>query len=430
MINLVAIFVRKHKGIQGIERLVLYRLLKIFPLPFEIRLPLDGLASQLNLSKLQVAGAVNALVKVGFLHEEDDFDRRRGGGRIIKSTDYLEDYVAQLEEGEQAMPNASVATEILDQITQTSRLVVKRGGGKIGILPIKPKGQILLVALIALSDEDGVVASITFSTLIGISGLKRTGVQGVIRKLKSEGVIAFYQPGRLTTIRSESHPEGGTDTSSAVVLKSVGRSGVIYFDLTKLSDSTRFLSAICQSPVEEDLRKLKQLGGIFSIPDLPDEVIGDLAYRCAIDNQLYEEMKRYKGILGQYMEKRLLHHSLTTTVYSSLNSYFSEVSKCPLVLFDKPYVASVGPIGLPYLRAKWELNGFQRPFDRWSHLSVHLLERYTEMIFEVVRMRLGALKREQACMCTEKKRCLSLRVLPLDDSSSDFLLLLRLLKPG
>lgn len=430
MVELLSLFVQSHKDIQGMNKLVLYRLLQIFKPPFEIKFSIGELASRLRLNKSQVTSAINTLLKVGFLHKEDDFDRRRGGGRIIRSTDCLEDYLARLEEVEWALPNASVALEILDQITKSSREDDEEDD-KGDTLQIGSKGKILLAALIALSDEDGVVKSITFSTLAGISGLKRTGVQGVIRKLRAEGIIAFYQPGRLTAILSKSKPEESdeSEASSSLVWKRVVRSGTIYLNLAKLSDSNRFLSLACSSSIDDDYRKLKQLGSIFSIPDLPDEITRELAYRCAIDKCLYDEMKGYRGILGQYMEKRSRLDSLISTVYLSLNTYFSEFLKCPLVLLSNPYVSFSNPEGLLYLRTKWELSGFPRPFNTVSRFSVHLLERYSKMIFEEVRGSLKYLEWPSACTCTEEKSCFSMRVLPLDNSYSSFLLLLRSSRP-
>lgn len=415
MDKLVHFFIQSDKAVQGVEKLVLYRLLKIYGYPFEIRESLVQLSSRLRLSTPQVTNSITFLAKAGFLDKQADFGRRRGRGQIIKTTERLGDHLDGLGDCKREVPNAKLSTVILDQITNGSRLALERQDGPSASLPIESKGQILLASLVAFADGDGVVENVAFSTFMDISGLKRAGVQGVIRSLKDMGVIIFYLPGRLQTSSRVDYSSG----RRTIIRTTTPTKGIIYLDLSKLGGAVRAQRVLFASDIGDDFIRWRRLAGIYALPNIGEDLRMQLAAGYGIGVDEYLAMSSYKKILGRYADNREVFQSLIIALYSSLDSYFSKREGCPFSILRDAH-----SVNYKELTDIWGRFGFRCDGVRKGDaLSISLLQKHSERVLSDVRNQF--LNLVLNCECKVGERCMSMRFCPLGSMGAQYLLLIR-----
>lgn len=180
-------------GIQGIELVSFYRWIKLVLVHGVLDGTFDALARRVRLPQSSVYKTMQTLQKGGYVEISEDLVNRRGGKKSVRPTERLMAYIEDL--GRITTPDGAViASHLLEAtyLTSAKRWDIPVLEGKLS------GGQLLILSTLALkADVNGVVGVITFSELQNLSGMTRPAVQAFIKRLRYEGVIAWYSPGGI-----------------------------------------------------------------------------------------------------------------------------------------------------------------------------------------------------------------------------------------
>lgn len=180
-------------GLSGIERISFYRWAKLLlknDVPDDT---FDALSRRVGLPQSSIYRMMQKLEVGGYVEIDEDLVNRRGGKKSVRPTEKLLEYIEKI--GRIHTPDgAAVAVRLLEAtyLTKASRWDMPLFEGKLS------GGQLLVLsALVLRADAKGVVRKFTFSELQNLSGLSRPAIQSLIKRLRSEGVIAWYSPGGI-----------------------------------------------------------------------------------------------------------------------------------------------------------------------------------------------------------------------------------------
>lgn len=177
----------------GVERISFYRWLKLLLQNGAPDEAYDALARRVGLPQSSIYRMMQKLEVGGYVEIDEDLVNRRGGKKSVRPTEKLLEYIKKI--GQIHTPDgAAVAVQLLEAtyLTKASRWDMPLFEGKLS------GGQLLVLsALVLRADAKGVVRTFTFSELQNLSGLSRPAIQSLIKRLRSEGVIAWYSPGGI-----------------------------------------------------------------------------------------------------------------------------------------------------------------------------------------------------------------------------------------